>query len=61
MNWSSVGVEVSPDPSSVEREAIIAALGGLTGPRRSGETLSAWWEAGIRENAGLDEPAESPA
>ena len=40
-----MGVEIRPEPTSEEREAILRALVNLDadGPR------SAWWEAGVHE------------
>ena len=59
--------EITPEPSSAEREALAAALQKLL----SGETvprayLSPWRNAGIRENTGDDDgyatarPRKSP-
>jgi len=49
-----VDVEISPEPTPEEREALLAALAGLNGGAGGG---SAWWEAGIRESV-EDEPEE---
>jgi hypothetical protein len=40
-------VEISPEPTAEEREALLAVLVRLNGQAREG---SAWWEAGIRES-----------
>jgi len=45
-------VEITPEPTPEEREAILRALAVLDGPA-SGS--SAWWEAGIREAVEDDE------
>jgi hypothetical protein len=45
-------VEITPEPTPEEREAILRALAALDG-REGG---SAWWEAGIREAVEDDEP-----
>ena len=42
-----VSIEIRPEPTPEEREAILRALAGLDG-RKDG--ASAWWEAGIRES-----------
>ena len=50
-------VEISPEPTPEEREALWAALARLNGEVR--ESLgSAWWEAGIRESV-EEEPEEA--
>jgi len=41
-----VGVEISPEPTPEEREALLAALAQLGETREA----SAWWEAGVRES-----------
>ena len=41
-----MSVEISPEPTPEEREALLQALAALDG-RADGS--SAWWEAGIRE------------
>lgn len=48
-------VEISPEPTPEEREALLAALARLNGQAREGSG-SAWWEAGIRESV-VEEPA----
>ena len=47
-------VEINPEPTPEEREALLAALA-----RRNGGAggASAWWEAGIRESV-EEEPEE---
>jgi hypothetical protein len=47
-----MGVEISPEPSPEEREAIMRALAALDG---RAERHSAWWQAGIREAVGDDD------
>jgi hypothetical protein len=42
-----MGVEIRPEPTPEEREAILRALAELGRDGRPG----AWWEAGIRESA----------
>jgi hypothetical protein len=49
-----VDVEISPEPTPEEREALLAALARLNGGAGG---ASAWWEAGIRESV-EDEPEE---
>ena len=49
-----MGVEISPEPTPEEREALLAALAPMNGQVRE---ASAWWEAGIRESV-EDEPEE---
>ena len=46
-------VEISPEPTPEEREALLRALAALDGWADGG---SAWWEAGIRET--VEEPKE---
>lgn len=46
-------VEIRPEPTPEEREALLRALAALDG-RRNG--VSSWWEAGVRES--LDEERE---
>jgi hypothetical protein len=41
-----MAVEIRPEPTPEEREAILRALAELDG---SGEPRSAWWNAGLRE------------
>jgi hypothetical protein len=48
-----MGVEISPEPTPEEREALLAAIAAANG--HAGEA-SAWWEAGIRES--LEEEPE---
>ena len=40
-----MAVEISPEPTPEEREALLAALAA----REAAPTASAWWTAGIRE------------
>jgi hypothetical protein len=47
-------VEISPEPTPEEREALLAALEPMNRPARE---VSAWWEAGIRESV-EEEPEE---
>ena len=42
-----MGVEISPETTPEEREALLQALAALDGRPERG---SAWWEAGIRES-----------
>jgi hypothetical protein len=46
-----MGVEIRPEPTPEEREALLAALSRLDGKPNA---ASAWWEAGIRE--AVEEP-----
>jgi hypothetical protein len=48
-------VEVSPEPSDAERQALLLAVEQLLVRERDLRT-SAWWRAGIRENVETDEP-----
>jgi hypothetical protein len=41
-----VTVEITPEPTPEEREALLAALAALNGPL---DEAPAWWQAGIRE------------
>jgi hypothetical protein len=41
-----VAVEITPEPTPEEREAILRALAALEGREDGG---SAWWQAGVRE------------
>ena len=50
-------VEITPEPTPEEREALLQAVAELDGRGNGG---SAWWEAGIRE-AVEDEPEGGPA
>jgi hypothetical protein len=50
-----VGVEISPEPTPEEREALLAALAPM---KRQAREASAWWAAGIRESVEA-EPEES--
>jgi hypothetical protein len=49
-----MGVEIRPEPTPVEREAILRALAELARE----EQPSAWWEAGVREAVDGDSEAE---
>ena len=42
-----MAVEIRPEPTPEEREAIVRALAALDG---RGDHVSAWWEAGVRES-----------
>jgi hypothetical protein len=50
-----MGVEIRPEPTPEEREALLAALSLLDGEPSA---ASAWWEAGIRE--AVEEPEGAP-
>jgi hypothetical protein len=50
-----VAVQITPEPTPEEREALLRALAELDDPDSDG--VSPWWEAGIRE-AVEDEPEE---
>ena len=50
-----MGVEIKPEPTPEEREAILRALAALGGNE---EQASAWWQAGLREAVEI-EPEES--
>lgn len=41
-----MSVEITPEPTPEEREALLRALAALDGAR---DEPSAWWEAGVRE------------
>ena len=43
-----MAVEITPEPTSAEREALLAALLVLDGT----SSAPAWWEAGARESVG---------
>jgi hypothetical protein len=47
-----VSVEIRPEPTPEEREAILRALAALDG-RADGS--SAWWQAGVRESVEDDD------
>jgi hypothetical protein len=49
-------VEISPEPTPEEREALLLALGAVDGSRYE---TSPWWEAGVRE--ATDEDPEEVA
>jgi hypothetical protein len=53
-----MGVEIRPEPTPEEREALLAALSSLDGKPSA---ASAWWEAGIREAVEEPEAAPEPA
>ena len=40
-------VEITPEPTPEERDALLAALERVLGEERNGP--GAWWEAGVRE------------
>ena len=48
-------VEITPEPTPEEREALLVALKRALGEERDGP--GAWWKAGVRENDEV-EPAE---
>ena len=53
-------VEIRPEPTPEEREAILRALSQLNGH----EEPSPWWRAGVEESIGADEdvaPGSAPA
>jgi hypothetical protein len=58
-----VELEIDPEPSPEEREAILRALEGQSADGRvPAAYLSAWWADGVRENTvdpGAQEPVES--
>ena len=45
-------VEITPEPSAEEREALLRALAGAELP---GNPESAWWQAGVRESVEGDD------
>jgi hypothetical protein len=47
-----MAVEITPEPTSEEREALLSALSVLDGT--SSAAPAAWWEAGVREAVGED-------
>lgn len=49
-------IEISPEPTPEEREALLRALAALNGDADARET-SAWWRAGILDAVG-EEPEE---
>jgi hypothetical protein len=54
-------LEIRPEPTEAERDAIGHAIAGIFLPRRR---LSSWWLAGIRDatrNTELEEPEGSAA
>jgi hypothetical protein len=42
-----VQIELTPEPTPEEREALLRALGSAEAPADAGS--AAWWEAGVRE------------
>jgi hypothetical protein len=48
-----MGVEIKPEPTPEEREAILRAFGQLDGHVEQ----SQWWLAGVRESLGEDDEA----
>jgi hypothetical protein len=50
-----MAVEIRPEPTPEEREAILRALAELDG---RGEAPSAWWQAGVREAVDGDSEAD---
>jgi hypothetical protein len=50
-----VKLEITPEPTSEERAAILAALERVRAEEE--RTPGPWWDAGLRENV-LDEPDE---
>jgi len=53
-----VPVEITPTPTSEEREVLLRALAARNG---GNECASRWWEAGIREAVGADSDENDPA
>jgi hypothetical protein len=51
-----MAVQITPEPTPEEREALLRALPDLDHARSGG--TSPWWQAGVRE-AVEDEPEES--
>lgn len=49
-------LEIEPEPSSEEREALKRALAALAAP--SADPRGAWWREGVRENVS---PEAGPA
>jgi len=53
-----MSLEISPEPTPEERDALLRALAAQNGAHRR---LSPWWEAGIREAVEADsEENEAP-
>jgi hypothetical protein len=48
-----VSLEISPEPTPEEREALLCAFAAIAVPAAG----SAWWEAGIRESVEDDPDA----
>jgi len=48
-------IEISPEPSPEERDAILRAAAAL---RRLGDGRSGWWREGVRE--ALEPPRDEP-
>ena len=51
-----MAVEIRPEPTPAEREALLRALIAVDGLEQRAQEPPAWWQAGIRE-AVEDEPA----
>lgn len=50
-------LEITPEPSPEEREALERALARLLQEPASAQERSAWWREGIRESLSEEEPA----
>jgi hypothetical protein len=50
-----VELDVTPDPPPEERDAVAAALRALAFDAEVARGQSAWWRAGVRENAAADD------
>jgi hypothetical protein len=50
-----VKLEITPEPSPEEREALERALARLDDGERSSAARSAWWKAGLEEDLSLEE------
>jgi hypothetical protein len=48
-----VELEITPEPSPAEREALVRALAELLEP--PGDGRSAWWRAGVLESVSPEE------
>jgi hypothetical protein len=46
-------LEIEPEPTPEEREALERALAGL--PAAAAEARGAWWREGVRENVSAEE------
>jgi hypothetical protein len=55
-----IGVEIRPEPTPLEREAILRAL-AAAGLRDRVDSRSAWWYEGLRDEPGSDAMTPPPA